>query len=329
MIALRHLLAPSPRHFTADRLALAAVAALAAAATPAVIDALFEVKSELRGSALAAMWVVGVTAWMSVVLARRALAATSTVRARTWLVAGGALAGMVDVTTSYTGVVLLRGGAHLEHLPLGEVLLGSLTLGGTLGGLFGVACAPVVTAAVRARLTPSIDAADRVLFAAGASLVGVGALAKVASPDLPGLALVVLAGALIATLASARLFARVRLLRRARAGAEPGFHLVPRSDREDESGLVPLVRASAAPGGVLAATGISAPYRGARGVFKLALAPLADEPLGRPILGMLGGALGEVGHAMTAVVVGAIGMWMVGMVVFAFMVGLSATLMQR
>ena len=67
---------------------------------------------------------------------------------------------------------------------------------------------------------------------------------------------------------------------------------------------MPLVRTSVAPGGVLAATGVSAAYRGARGVFKLALAPLPEERFPHPIADLIRAAATEGGRAILTLAAG-------------------------
>jgi hypothetical protein len=104
--------------------------------------------------------------------------------------------------------------------------------------------------------------------------------------------------------AAARMLRRVRLLARVRDGDALGFHVVPRSGHEDEAPLVPLVRSTPAPEGVLAATGISAPYRGARGIFKLALAPLPGAPAHHPLAELLGAAVALIVNALVTLAAG-------------------------
>jgi hypothetical protein len=113
------------------------------------------------------------------------------------------------------------------------------------------------------------------------------------------------AGALAALVAAARILIRFRLVARVRAGGEPGFHVVPRSGREDEAPLVPLVRTAVAPAGVLAATGVSAAYRGARGVFKLALAPLPEQGFRHAIADLIADAAMEVAQTILTLAAGA------------------------
>ena len=79
--------------------------------------------------------------------------------------------------------------------------------------------------------------------------------------------------------------------------------MVPRAGGDEEAALLPLVRTEHR-GGVLVATGASAPYSGEQGVFKLALVPLPDEPFDRPFGGLVSGALGEVASTMVLFVAG-------------------------
>jgi hypothetical protein len=111
---------------------------------------------------------------------------------------------------------------------------------------------------------------------------------------------------------------RVRFLARVRDGEELGFHVVPRSDREDEAPLLPLVRSTPAPEGVLAATGVSAPYRGARGIFKLALAPLPGAPRARPLAELCWAALGLVSNVVATLMLGAAALLVLSPILFVF-----------
>lgn len=125
-------------------------------------------------------------------------------------------------------------------------------------------------------------------------------------------------GAVLALGAAARMVVRVRLLARVQEGDLVGFHVVPRSGREDEVPLLPLVRSANLPTGVLAATGASAPYRGARGVLKLALAPLPGAPPRRPLASLLWAAIAPLGHAAVTLLVGAGAALVVGAPIFIF-----------
>ena len=173
------------------------------------------------------------------------------------------------------------------------LLPGSLLGGVPLGFVFGTAFTPVVLAAFRARRAPSHDGLDRVVFAGSATLLAFGGLRLGLPSSVPGVSL----GIAAATVAQPGAFGLAGGRRgpdrgrpgvrppvtRAREGGEPGVHVVPRSENEDEAPLLPLVRTAFRPAGVLAATGVSAAYRGARGVFKLALAPLPEQRFAHPI----------------------------------------------
>jgi hypothetical protein len=316
MLGLRDILAPPPQAVTLRRIARAAVAAVTAiAAVPAV--RVMILCAELGHGLHAKLVVVVTTSALSVVVAGRALASRSDLRARLWLSLGGALAGAVGMWTSYRALLMLHG--ILQDWPgptlnLETQLAGSFVFGSLVGFLFGTAFTPVILVARRAIGAPTHDGRDRVALAAGASLVGVAALRALVSDghelDLVAWAAGV-SGALAMLLAGARMVARVRIVVRARNGAVPGFHVVPRTAAEDEKGLVPLVRASRRPSGVLAATGVSAPYRGARGVMKLGLAPLPPERFERPVAGVIGELVAEGANGIITLAVGVVAVAMV------------------
>jgi hypothetical protein len=309
---LLDILSHAVRGNAAHRFAIATVAAITATAAAPVVRAVPEVARELGDGWAATLVVIATTSALGVGVARRALRARSDLHARLWLAIGAAGAGALATLLSYHGVLLVRGATtSMIELPL--QLVGSLVLGGVLGFLFGTAFAPVVQAARRAARAPSHDGHDRVAFAGGASLVvvGVGRVLLATEPgvDLVGCA-VAAVGALAMAVATARVVLRARLIERARRGAEPGFHLVPVSGREDEAALVPLVRARSRPSGVLAATGVSAPYRGARGVFKIGLVPLPEEPLERPIASVLGEVMAEGASCFVTLAIGVVALMM-------------------
>jgi hypothetical protein len=313
MLGLRDLLAPPPQAVTLRRIAQAAVAAVTATAAVPIVRAL-NLSAELGDGLHTKLALVATTSALSVVVAGRALASRSDLRARVWLALGGALAGTVAMWTSYRAVLMMQWivqGWTRPKIDLGLQLGGSFVIGGLVGFLFGTAFVPVILVTRRAIGSPTHDGRDRVALAAGATLVVVAAVRRLASsgPELDLMAWGAGAtGALAMVLAGARMVARVRIVVRAREGAVPGFHVVPRTGAEDEKGLVPLVRASRRPSGVLAATGVSAPYRGARGVMKLGLAPLGPERFGWPVAGVLGelaaeGANGIITLALAVVAV--------------------------
>jgi hypothetical protein len=316
MLGLRDLLAPPPHALTLRRIARAAVAAVTATAAVPVVRAL-NLGAELGDGLHTKLALVATTSALSVAVADRALASRSDLRARVWLALGGALAGAVAMWVSYRAVLMMqwivqgwaRPTVTLEHQIIGSFVFGSL-----VGFLFGTAFAPVILVARRAIGAPTHDGRDRVALAAGASLAVVAALRALASGG-QQLDLVAWAagsgGALLMVLAGARLVARARIVARARNGAVPGLHVVPRTGAEDEKGLVPLVRASRRPSGVLAATGVSAPYRGARGVMKLGLAPLPPERFDRPVAGALGELFAEGANGVITLAVAVVAVAMV------------------
>jgi hypothetical protein len=308
MIGLHHALAPSPRGLTPQRVAVATVAALTAAAAPTVVGAVPAAVTVVDGRASAVLVVVAVTAALSALVGAFALRAGSTLQARLRLAAGATFAGAVATFASYSFVRLLDGPGPLDELH--QATLGSLFGGSLLGFLFGTLYGPVVLVAFRSRETPSHDGADRVLVAGGASLLVLGAARALVPAALPGAELATtaaaVAGALLAAVGSARIVVRAHLFARVRDGSLPGFHVIPLSGHEDEAALLPLVQTGGAPAprGVLAATGISAPYRGARGIFKVALAPLADQPFVHPLAGLVKETLAEGGNALVTLGVG-------------------------
>jgi hypothetical protein len=248
-----------------------------------------------------------ITASLAAFVAWRALRTPSTAGARLWLAIGAAAAGVVATLISSAAVARLRGTSSLRDPQ--ELLLGSLIWGSVLGFVFGTAFAPIVLSGRRARETPSHDSLDRLVVTGGALLLSFGVMrALVIEPSLPGAWLGTaagLAGALSAAGAALRFVLRLRFVARARSGSEPGLHVVPRTEHDDERLLVPVLRTEVPPAGVLAATGVSAPYRGERGVFKLALAPLPDQKLPHPVAEFLTVALREWSYAVLALFVGA------------------------
>jgi hypothetical protein len=308
MLGLRNVLGPA-RAVTPERIALATVAALGAAAAPLVVSAVPE-SARLVGNDRVAMTLIALsTAALSSLLARRALAATTTLAARLWLVLGGAGAGFVNTVISFFAAILVVPGRH-DDAPFGLVLLASLVVGSFFGFLFGTAFAPVVVAAARARLSPSHEGADRVLFTGGATLVAFAIVRALIPFSLAGASLAHLAAILgLAALAvsSARILARARFLTRVHEGLETGLHVVPRADLDDEeAALLPLCPAAHAPSGVLTATGASAPYRGARGVFKLALVPLPDERVEHPISSLFWSTTATVSDTILTLILGSV-----------------------
>jgi hypothetical protein len=319
MSGLPPVLRPLPRALTPERIALGAVVAITLAATAPALRAFSELGRALGPGPAGSVVVTAIAAPLAVLVARRALRATSTLRARLGVLLGGAAAGSLTAILGYVAVTLLGCGerfSYSEELPM--VLLGGFGLGAPLGGAFGIAFAPAVVAAARARLAPAHDALDRVAFAAGISVAAADALARLVAPvpRAPHLALEA-AGLMLAAAAAARLLSRIRVLERVRVGAVPGLTVEPGTDREDEDALTPLLRSSDPPTGVLVATGVVAAYRGERGAVKLARAPLPDEPFEGPIQSLIAAALSELGAAALAIPVG-----LVGLVGVAFSVAL-------
>jgi hypothetical protein len=313
---LRLVLAPPPRAVTPERVAVGVVTVMGAAAAAQVLAALDlrELREQVGVRGTVAV-VTAVTALLSALVGRSALRARTLRAAHVRLIVGAALGGVVDVLASY-GLIVVLGPAPVTAPSAFDVAVVVLGLGAPLGAAFGVAFSPVIAAAVHARRAPSLDGIDRVLFAAGASIaVGATARALGGSPPAVGWEGAAVAGALTAAFAGARLLARVRFLQRAREGTEPGFHVVPRSGREDERALVPLVRTGERSSGVLAATGASAPYRGERGVFRLALAPLPEEPFERPVLRLFGAAGRAAALTLATAMISAVGVLVVAFTV--------------
>lgn len=320
MLGLHHVLA-CPRQLTPERAALVAVAALTAVATPPIVASIPDAANEMGGSLAAMIAVVATTTALATALGHCALRAGSGRGARTWLVFGGAGAGVLATLLSFAAVRMV-GPGFFTPFPA-SILIGSLVGGPPLGFVLGTAFTPVILAAVRARRRPSHDGVDRVVFAAGAMMLAFGALRRLLPSSLPGAAIgdvATVAGGLAMAIAGARLVVRVRLLSRAREGGEPGFHVIPRSGREDEAPLLPLVRTSAPPTGVLAATGASAPYRGARGIFKLALVPLPDELFEHPVADLIRAAATEGAHAVLTLAIGATAVMMFAPILVIFVV---------
>jgi hypothetical protein len=199
-----------------------------------------------------------------------------------------------------------------------------------IGFFFGTVFAPIVFSARRAKETPSLDGLDRVVLTGGALLLSFGVVRTLALPSaLPGAWLAVaavLAGALATGGAALRSLLRLRLVARARSGSEPGLHVVPRSGRDDERGLVPVLGSEVPPAGVLAATGVSAPYRGERGVFKLALAPLPEERLPHPVADFFVAAVREASYAVVTLLLGGTALMTLVPVLFYFFAVLAAAL---
>jgi hypothetical protein len=306
--ALRWVLAEAPRALAPERVAFATVAAIAAGASLQLAATVPEIAREVRAGAGAPGVVVGITVAFALAVTRIALRARTQLAARLWLTVGAGLAGAVATWASHLLVVLL--GAPPQELQLRVALVGGLLFGGVAGFVVGTGFTPVVIAARRAIATPSHDGADRVLFASGASLVALwagrallGGLGAREGDPFGTTALV--AGLAIAGVAAARLVARIRFVARARDGSEPGLHVVPTSHAEDEQPLLPLVRTTRPPSGVLAATGASAPYRGARGIFKLGLAPLPSERFDRPIAVLVQGAVRHAANCVVTLCLGA------------------------
>jgi hypothetical protein len=328
MVGLRHVLAPYPRAITSltpSRVALATVAAITAAAALPVVDAIPDVAAVLGDGTAPRLVVLATTSALGAAVGNAALGARTHVKARMWLAAGAAAAGALATWVSYLGVVAVRGGPM--QIELARQILGSVLLGGILGFVFGTAFAPLVVVTRRALFAPSHDGEDRVLFTAGASLLAGGVIRTLLSRGLalePTGALIGVAGTLATAIAAARIVARVRLIERARQGTEPGFHVVPRSGAEDEAPLLPLVRTRQQPAGVLAATGVSAPYRGARGIFKLGLAPLPDQRFDRPIAALVRAAIAEGATCITTLAIGGVAFLVIAVIAMPILLVASA-----
>jgi hypothetical protein len=305
MFGFRHLIAV-PRPQALEGVTLAAVAALTAAATPPVVAVIPPAAREVDGSVAAMGVVTIVTASLAALVAWVALRAASTKRARLWLSIGAAAAGVVATLISCAAVTGLRGTSFVRDPR--ELLIGGLIGGELIGFVFGTAFAPIVVSGRRARETPSHDGIDRIVLTGGALLLSFGVIrALVIPPSVPGIWLgvaAILAGALSTAGAALRFLLRLRLIDRARSGSEPGLHVVPRSGHDDERALVPALRTEAPPAGILAATGVSVPYRGERGVFKLALAPLPEQRLPRPVADFFAAAAREAASALFALFIG-------------------------
>jgi hypothetical protein len=308
MNGLPRLLAPAPRWLTPARIALAAVAISTAALTPAVVDTLGELRQLLRPGLAAPAVLVAITVTLALLVGRRALAARSSMGCRVWLVAGGAAAGGIAMLAGYHALLAL--GLCLR-IPGSDALVGSLVLsavlGGLLGVLFGVLYGPAVVTALGTRLDPSEDAVDRALAGAGGTLF-LGAVTGLpfSGAGLAPAVVLATAAAIALAVAGVRLWVRVRWLQRVRAGQVPGVTIELRTGRAEEAALLPLLRLDALFPGVLVTGEESPTYREVRGVRRVALVPLPDQPIGSPIAGLASDAANEIGAALLALPVGVV-----------------------
>ncbi len=278
--ALPDLPFSTPAWLTPRRIILAAVAVLAvAAALPAVwwiADARREI-GDHRG-AMAAM--AASTMLLSLLLVGRALRAATLGRAAAWCLCGGVAAGILNAGLSLAAVTLVRtgnpGGA-MAGMVMG-VLFGGL-YGAPLGLIFGAAYLVLTGSALRARVQPSHDGADRVLLAAGGSLAIAGVALRLLAPESPAVlppeALAAL-GATTAAFALARGAARQRWIARVAAGRAPGWQIAARCEDAEEAALLPMLRGEEALlDGVLVRVSLpSDPYRRAPVAIPAALVPL-------------------------------------------------------
>ncbi|APR77540.1 Hypothetical protein A7982_02887 [Minicystis rosea] len=309
MNGLPSVLAPLPRAITPRRVAVGTVAAITAVLTAPTVFAIDPVRNQLHAGTLAPLSIAVVTTILAMLLARYALGASTSMRARVRVIAGGAGAAGVAAITGYVVTVLLgactRYSIH-EELPM--VSLGGFALGAPIGEAFGMMFMPVIVAAREAQREPTHDGLDRVLFAAGASMALVGSIAWLGNMQW-ALALVLAAGgALLAMIAALRLVARARLLVAVRRGAIPGLTIEPLSGREDEAALLPLVRTEEPPAGVLVAGGAISAYRGERGALRVARVPAKDAPIAHPVAALVADALNELGAAALAVPLAIVGL---------------------
>jgi hypothetical protein len=221
------------------------------------------------------------TVALTLLLVGCALRSTTPARAVAWCVAGGALAGTFNAGLCLSCLQLVHGN---PHWPIG-LLIGTLfggVFGAPLGLLYGAAYGLIVGPAVRARLDPSHDGADRTLLFAGLWAAAAGVLltcatAAVGSP-LPPAALAA-AGLALAGVGGARLALRDAWLARVAEGRDERFRIAPRDGDDDEVRLRSLVRSARAPDHVLfERVPGGAPYRG-RGVWSpVALVPAPRSP---------------------------------------------------
>ncbi|MCC6522772.1 MAG: hypothetical protein IT373_08940 [Polyangiaceae bacterium] len=290
MARLAFLLSARPVH-AVRRLGLVAIAGVALLCTPPLLARVREADHILDSEPALIAWVLLCTVGLSLLLGRAAVRARTVAGAWVWLVAGGALFGALDAGLSLAGVTALRGSGNV---------LGALVLGGLFGGLFGaplgvaygVLYAPLATPAVRAQARPTHEAADRLALRVGAVLLAAAALGPLWPHAPTGTAVGLVAGlAALGCLGVAlfRMHARRRFVHALAAGSARGYRLEPRTGAVDERELLPLFEVEVADG-VLVAVGAAHPYRGARGVQKLALVPLDGA---RPQLRDLGPALGS------------------------------------
>jgi len=316
MTALPRLLAPLPRWVTPLRVALAAVAMATAGLTRPVVGSIDEVRRLLRPGLAAPAALAAITVALALLVARRALAARSSMGCRVWLVGGGAAAGGCAMFAGYYTLVALGlsgtvpGSYRTARILVDEILptlAVCLVMGGLLGVIFGVIFGPAVVTARGARVDPSEDAVDRALAGAGGSLL-LGAVAAALFSGAIAAPAVILAaaGAAAVTVAGARLWVRVRWLERVREGQVPGVIIELRTGRAEEAALLPFLRLDALLPGVLVAGEETATYREVRGARRLGLVPLPDQPIGSPLGALAADALNELGAALLALPVGVV-----------------------
>jgi hypothetical protein len=239
----------APRWLTPNRIAYAAIAVFAFATAVPAVWWITPARHEIGRSGSAALIVAACTTLLSLLLARRALRAQSLESAVIWSVLGAIPAGAINAGLCLGSLGLIaRGdpGAAVIGFFAGALIGGFV--GGPVGLGYGAAYAIVIGSAVRARLSPSHDAPDRVLRTAGLwlTLTGLAQLC-LSSDDSPVLippAAVIAAGAVIALTAMIRLSRRKKWLARVAAGLNPAFRIeAPSEERIDAiPTLLPVLR---------------------------------------------------------------------------------------
>ncbi len=261
-------------------LVIATLAAVGALLVEPAIGTSPSVMSETRhpGSWIA---VACATALISVLHALWCSRAASAAGALGRSLGAGLVLGIVNSGLSLAAVVAvtspLASRGIIESFFLGS-LFGSL-LGGFWGLLFGLGYAPLIALAATHRRRPTAEDADIALLACGVTLLAAAGLRHgVLGGPIWAPALAAVVGAAGLACGGVAFLARRAFVRRARAGAAPGWSVLVGPTAPDATGLTPLLRVEAPAAVLCRAQRIgSGAYRAGESWAAVALVPHAPR----------------------------------------------------